>query len=187
MNAYVKGAIGAVIAIIAILSWYLTHSDELPVNKTPESFRLISKLEKEGMEDFALQRLDGSTLRLSDLKGRVVVLNFWASWCNPCVQEFPSMVSLVEKMGGDVVVVAVSGDDQQGDIQAFVKAFGLPRPGFEVVWDKDKKVTELYGVSKLPESFIIGRDFKLARKIVGTEDWANDGAVAYFKSLTTAN
>jgi peroxiredoxin len=93
------------------------------------------------------------------------------------------MVKLVEKFHGDVVVVAISEDEQVEDIGPFVRAFGLPKPGFEVVWDKEKAVMKLYGVGKLPESFIVGPDFKLIRKIVGTENWVSDSALAYFGSI----
>lgn len=183
MNIYLKAGIAALVVVAAVFGWYWKNAAELPVNKTPEGYQLIGKLETEGMQDFSLNRLDGTSLKLGDYKGKVIVLNFWASWCNPCVQEFASMVELVEKMKGEVVVVAVSTDDDRADVEAFLKAFGLPKPNFEIVWDKDKTVMAQYGINKLPESFIVGRDFKLARKVLGLEEWASDGAIGYFKSL----
>lgn len=183
MNAYVKGGIVAVALIIGLYYWYHTNMAELPVNKTPAEFKLITKMENEGVPDFQLERLDGTTLKFSELKGKIVILNFWASWCNPCVEEFPSMIKLVDHFKGDVVVVAVSTDDDRKDIEAFLKAFGLPKPGFEVVWDKNKEVMAQYGINKIPESFLVGKDLKLIRKVLGIENWYSDGAVSYFQGL----
>jgi thiol-disulfide isomerase/thioredoxin len=183
MNVYLRAGLGVLVVAAALVAWYFMNASKLPANQTPEGYKLISTMETEGMPDFSLQRLDGSQLRVSDLKGKVVIVNFWASWCNPCVEEFASMVKLVERFNGDVVVVAISEDEQVEDIGPFVRAFGLPKPGFEVVWDKEKAVMKLYGVGKLPESFIVGSDFKLIRKIVGTEDWVSDSALAYFGSI----
>jgi thiol-disulfide isomerase/thioredoxin len=183
MSKRVIGGVIAVCLVCLIYAAYYFNSGNLSVNRAPGGYQLISNMELEGMIDFELERLDGKQVKLSDYRGKVIVLNFWASWCNPCVQEFPSMVSLVEKMKGDVVIVAIATDDEKQDVEVFLKAFGLPRPGFEILWDKNKKVTEKYNVSKLPESFVVGRDFKLARKIIGAEDWSGQGAIGYFQSL----
>jgi peroxiredoxin len=183
LNAYIKGGIAAVVAAIAIYLVYQANEHKLPANQTPDSFKLLKKMENEGVPDFELERLDGSKLKLSDLKGKLVVVNFWASWCNPCVEEFPSMVLLGDKMKERVVVVAVSTDDNRADIETFVKLFKLPRPGFEIVWDKDKKVMNQYGVAKIPESFIVGTDGKLKRKFIGVENWSSDDALMYFRML----
>lgn len=183
MNAYLKGAIFALIAIAALFVLYKANENKLPVNQSPEVFNLISKMETEGMPDFTLPRLDGSQLQLSSLKGKVLVVNFWASWCNPCVEEFASMVKLADRMHGDLVVVAVSTDENKSDIEPFLKIFGLPRPGFEVVWDKDKKIMQAYGVGKIPESYLVKTDFRLARKILGVEKWDSDEAVRFFQHI----
>lgn len=183
MNAYVKGGILAAILIAGIYGWYRANMATLPVNRPPDDYQLISKMEKEGVPDFTLERLDGSKLTLSELKGKTVIVNFWASWCNPCVEEFPSMIKLVDHFKGDVVVVAVSTDEDRKDIETFLKAFGLPKPGFEVVWDKDKSIMAKYGINKIPESFLVGADMKLIRKVMGTENWYTQGAIDYFSDL----
>lgn len=184
MNAYMKGGIVTIAIAIGIFIWYRTNVGELAVNRSPKDFQLISEMEKSGAPDFSLSRFSGTgEARLSDLRGKVVIVNFWASWCNPCVEEFPSMIKLVESLGGDVIVLAVSTDDEEKDIHAFMKAFGLPRPGFEVLWDKNKSVMNTYGVNKIPESFLIGRDGKLVRKVLGIENWASPDAIDYFKQL----
>lgn len=183
MNAYIKGGIVAFLVAVAAFVFYQANEHKLPANQSPDGFKLLKKMENEAVPDFTLERLDGSKLKLSDLKGKLIIVNFWASWCNPCVEEFPSMVALGEKMKGQVVVVAVSTDDQRADIETFAKLFKLPKPGFEIVWDKDKKIMGTYGVGKVPESFIIGPDFKLRRKFIGTENWASEDALMYFRTL----
>ena len=93
------------------------------------------------------------------------------------------MIKLVEEFKGEVVVVAVSGDDSRDDLESFAKAFGLPKPGFMVVWDRSKSVMDLYGVGKLPESYIDGKEYSLIRTVLGIENWATAGAFEYFRQL----
>ena len=183
MSVYIKGAIAAVIVIAGILAWYFSKEAELPVNVAPAEFKMIDKMEKEGMPEWSLPKLDGQMVKNTDLKGKIVILNFWASWCNPCVEEFPSMLKLVEHFKGEVVVLAVSTDDEQKDIETFTKAFGLPKPNFEVLWDKDKKIRDMHMVEKIPESFLVNKDGKLIRKVLGVENWASKEALSYFQDL----
>lgn len=183
MNVYLKGAVLAALVAGGVFAIYSANVGRLPVNQAPAGFKVIDAMEEKGVPDFELERLDGSKLRLSSLKGKVLVVNFWASWCNPCVEEFPSMVRLADVMGDDVAIVAISTDDDRKDIENFAKLFNLPRKGFEVVWDKDKSVMKSYGVEKIPESFLVGHDMKLIRKVLGVEDWASPRALEYFKGL----
>ncbi len=93
------------------------------------------------------------------------------------------MLKLIKEMKGRVLVVAVSMDDEEKDLRAFLKIFKVPQPGFEVIWDRDKSIGRAYDVGKLPETFIVGADRKLRRKVLGIEDWASPNAMAYFESL----
>ncbi len=183
MNAYIRGGVVVVALAVAGYGFYRSNEAKLPANQSPAAFKLISEMESVGVPDFTLERLDGSKLKLSELKGKMIIVNFWASWCNPCIEEFPSMVALAGKMKGELVVVAVSADEQKSDVKTFMKLFGLPKPGFEVVWDRDKKISDMYGVGKIPESYIVTPDFKLARKILGVEKWDSEDAIQYFKYL----
>jgi len=183
VSAYIKGALGALVLAAVIYGLYTSYEARLPANQSPAAFQVISKMESEGVPDFTLERLDGTKLKLSDLKGKMLIVNFWASWCNPCVEELPSMVRLAEKMKGELVVIAISTDENRKDIETFLKLFGLPKPGFEVVWDRDGKMKDMYAVGKIPESYIVTPDFKLARKILGVEKWDSDEAVQFFQLL----
>ena len=183
MNAYIKGGLVAILIIVGCLTWYYLNQDTLPVNQSPAQFKSLAVMEKEGVPDFALSEIGGGNVKLADYRGKIVIVNFWASWCNPCVEEFPSMMKLIEELKGDVVIVAVTSEESKSDIETFMKAFALPKPNFHVVWDTDKAVMQKYGVEKVPESFLVGRDGKLLRKITGTENWNSPGAVAFFKDL----
>jgi cytochrome c biogenesis protein CcmG, thiol:disulfide interchange protein DsbE len=183
VGAIFGGLAIAALTFAGIVYWYQVNSDQLSVNKSPDSFRYVQRLEKEGPPSFTLPRIDGTSFSLNEMRGKVTIINFWASWCAPCVQEFPSMVKLVKELKGKVQVIAVSNDTDQTDLVNFVKSYELPMPGFEILWDKDGKVRELYGVQKIPESFIIKRDGKLYRKVLGIDDWSEERAVEFFESL----
>ncbi len=176
------GLLFAGFVVVLVASWFYLKN-RFDMDKTPESFQYVAKFEKEGVPAFQLKTVNGADFDFAALTAPVVVINFWASWCDPCVQEFASMLKLVEQMQGKAAIVAVSMDDDQKDLENFLKLFKVPRPGFEVLWDKDKKISALYGVGKLPESFIVGADRRLVRKVIGIEDWATPQAVSYFKEL----
>ncbi len=185
MNAYVKGLIVVVVLVAGLGFWYSQNKDRLTFQTTPTQYSVLDKMEKEGLPAFELPRLDGSTFRMADLQGKVVVLNFWASWCNPCVEEFPSFMELVKKFEGKVVIIAASTDENRDDMTAFLKAFGLPKENIEILWDKDRAVANLFGVGKIPESFIIGKDGKLVRKVAGIDNWVAPGAIEFFEDLVS--
>ncbi|MGP0020436.1 MAG: TlpA disulfide reductase family protein [Candidatus Sulfotelmatobacter sp.] len=116
--------------------------------------------------DFTLESLDGKNMRLSDLRGKAVLLNFWATWCGPCKIETPWLVELQNQYGHDgLQVVGVEmGDDSKDEISKFMKDMGMNYP---VLIGKEA-VGEAYGgVPALPETFFIGRDGKIVDKIIG--------------------
>lgn len=162
--------------------WWLMKT-KYDADQTPGSYEYVSKFEKDGIPPVEAQDLNGKAFDLASVKAPVVIVNFWASWCGPCVEEFPSMLKLVDALDGKVAIVAVSMDDDEKDLRAFTKLFNVPRKGFEVLWDREKKVMNTYAVGKLPESYIVGPDRKLIRKVLGIENWASDNAISYFKSL----
>ena len=116
--------------------------------------------------DFTLQSLDGSSMRLSDLRGKAVLLNFWATWCSPCKIEMPWFIELQKQYGAQgLQIVGVAMDDSsKEDIAKFAKDMGVNYP---VLLGKEE-VGEAYGgVPALPETFFIGRDGKIVDKIIG--------------------
>jgi thiol-disulfide isomerase/thioredoxin len=116
--------------------------------------------------DFTLESLDGKNVRLSDLRGKAVLLNFWATWCGPCKIETPWLVELQKQYGSQgLQVIGVAMDDSgKDDIEKFAKDMGVNYP---VLLGKEA-VGEAYGgVPALPESFFIGRNGKIVDRIIG--------------------
>jgi cytochrome c biogenesis protein CcmG, thiol:disulfide interchange protein DsbE len=187
MRAKLRWGFGFVVFLVVLFGLWWIMKVKFDADVTPESFSYLSKFEKVGVPSIEAVDLLGKPFDLAQVKTPVVIVNFWASWCGPCVEEFPSMLKLVEAMPGQVTIVAVSMDDDEKDLRAFTKLFKVPRPGFEVLWDREKKVMATYAVGKLPESYIVGPDRKLIRKVLGIENWATENAISYFKSLAEKN
>ncbi len=121
--------------------------------------------------DFELPNLGDDTVRLSDFRGKVVFLNFWATWCKPCREEMPSMEVLHQSLQKDgLVVLAVSIDrvTTKQDIPPFVKSLNLTFPILVDSWGQTDKRYKLMGV---PETYIIDQEGVLQEKIIGPRDW----------------
>src|SRR6202165_2642246 len=116
--------------------------------------------------DFSLESLEGKTMRLSDFRGKAVLLNFWATWCAPCKIEMPWFVELQQKYGSQgLQIVGVAMDDSsKEDIAKFAKDMGVNYP---VLLGKEAVGDAYGGVPALPESFFISRDGKIVDKIIG--------------------
>jgi len=116
--------------------------------------------------DFTLESLDGKSVRLSDLRGKAVLLNFWATWCGPCQIETPWLVEFQNQYGSQgLQVVGVAMDDSgKDDIAKFAKDKGVNYP---VLLGKEAVGDAYGGIPALPESFFIGRDGKIVDKIIG--------------------
>jgi len=116
--------------------------------------------------DFSLQALDGTTVHLSDLRGKAVLLNFWATWCGPCKIEMPWFVDLQNQYGSQgLQIVGVAMDDaSKEDIGKFAKDLGVNYP---ILIGKEAVGDQYGGVPALPESFLISRDGKIVDKIIG--------------------
>ena len=118
---------------------------------------------------------------LSGLHGQIVVLNFWATWCAPCVEEVPSLVEMQRRMKGKgVTVLAVSVDADEGAYQRFVKNHNV---NLLTVRDPDQKSNSLYGTSVFPETFIIDRNGVVRRKFIGAVDWTEPEITDYLSKL----
>jgi len=105
-------------------------------------------------------------------KGEVLLLNFWATWCPPCRREIPSMARLHDKYASQgLKIVAVSVDQRRDDLVDFMKEYRMP---FQVLHDADSAVSRQYGVFRYPESFLIDRDGKVIRHLVGAVDWMSE-------------
>lgn len=119
--------------------------------------------------DIAAETLSGRTLRLSDLRGPVVV-NFWASWCGPCVREEPHLVALSKTYDGDVQFVGVNVKDSRANGQAFVHRFGVPYPSW---FDSSASIAGQFGgigPAALPTTLVLDKEHRVAARLFGAVD-----------------
>jgi peroxiredoxin len=141
----------------------------------------IQRLEGTQAPDFTLEEINGQTLSLSDFKGKVVFLNFWATWCHPCKAEMPAMEQLYRRFKKrGLVVVAVNHYEKKGKVMRFIDEGGYT---FPVPLDREGAVSRKYRVSFLPVTFIIDRAGKLAGQVVGMRQWDSASAFKFFEEL----
>ena len=118
--------------------------------------------------EFTVQDSDRS-VKLSDFRGQIVVLNFWATWCPPCVEEMPSLVEMQRRMKAKgITVLAVSVDVDRSAYLQFLKEHNV---NLLTVRDAGQKSNALYGTFKFPETYIIDRNGIMRRKFIGAVDW----------------
>jgi cytochrome c biogenesis protein CcmG/thiol:disulfide interchange protein DsbE len=130
--------------------------------------------------DFTVKDSD-RTVTLSQLKGQVVVLNFWATWCPPCIEEMPSLVRMQQRMQAKgVTVLAVSIDVDEGNYKRFLRDHGV---SLLSVRDPDQKSNSLYGTSKFPETYVIDRGGVVRRKFIGAVDWTEPEIIDFLGKL----
>jgi peroxiredoxin len=125
--------------------------------------------------------LDGRPVQLSSLRGQIVVLNFWATWCPPCVEEMPSLDRLhaqLAPLGG--MVLGVSVDRDEDAFTRFLRDHQIRFPNHR---DPSAAIAVEYGSVMYPETYIIARDGKIARKIIGPQNWDSPDWIAYFQRL----
>jgi thiol-disulfide isomerase/thioredoxin len=131
--------------------------------------------------DFELVDLGGRAVRLSDFRGRVVLVNFWATWCAPCREEMPALGTLAKDLGPlGLTVVAVNHKEGKSVIETFLREGKLT---ILVVMDKDGRVAERYQVHALPATFIVNRQGKVVGTVLGSRDWVGPDARDYLGRL----
>jgi cytochrome c biogenesis protein CcmG, thiol:disulfide interchange protein DsbE len=135
--------------------------------------------------DFPLE-LAGKPAHLSDLRGKIVILNFWASWCPPCVEEAPSLNRLQKYITSrNAVIVGVAADEDHAAYQKFLLDQGISFPTYRDPATRDQKspIAVSYGTSMIPETYVIDRHGKIARKFIGFQQWDSPEMLAYFDTL----
>jgi cytochrome c biogenesis protein CcmG, thiol:disulfide interchange protein DsbE len=162
---------GAVLAFIAFLIFLFAR---------PDYRQGEPSLRGRTAKDFQFT-LNGKPTQLSDLRGQVVLVDFWASWCPPCVDEAPSLNALqaqIARRGG--TVLGVSMDEDESAYETFLKTYQVTFPTFR---DPSKKIETDYGTSMIPETYVIDRNGKIDRKLVGAQDWTSPGMMSYLDSV----
>ena len=133
---------------------------------------------------FELTSVDGSVKKLDDFKGKVILLNFWATWCGPRRDEMPALERLAKAFKDkDFTIVAIAADRGKKAMHTVKEHCKMHNVTFTVLLDPDGKVRKKYEVSALPTSYIIGGDGKLSGKILGARKWDSDDSFTFFESF----
>ena len=128
-----------------------------------------------------LENLRGEQHSLSDYKGKVVLVNFWASWCGPCITEIPSLRDLHGKMAGEAFeILAVNVKEGPFKVHKFSKMVAMP---FPILLDPNGETFDSWGAVVMPTSFLIDSGGHIRRRVVGPLDWAADEVVAEIRAL----
>lgn len=129
----------------------------------------------------ALTDMEGRAHDLAAYRGKVVLLNFWATWCEPCRQEMPSIQRLRDKLAGKpFAALAVNVDEPEARVRVFIKQTGFDLP---VLLDPNKTITRSWGVRILPVTFIVGKDGRVRYRVIGDLDWSSDRVVGLITEL----
>jgi peroxiredoxin len=138
------------------------------------------------LPDFTLPDLQGNLVQLSALRGKVVFINIWATWCPPCVEEMPTMQRLYERFHDrGLVLLAISIDALGAQVVApFMRQYDLT---FPALLDPAGSIEHLYRTSGVPESFVVDKQGRLVEKVVGPRDWAHPQVIRMFERLLAAS
>ena len=166
-----------VLAMVGLLCIVACNKKESGSSAKP-----VVPAENQPAPDVQVSNLNGSSLKLSDLKGKVVMLNFWATWCPPCREEIPSFISLSKKMENrPFQLVAVSIDEGgKPAVESFFQTSGFNLPAYT---DPDNKAAKTYGITGVPETFIINKSGIIVKKVIGPLTWDSPEIVAFLEEL----
>ena len=122
--------------------------------------------------DFELSDLEGRPVALAALRGKVLFVNFWATWCAPCRDEAPSLQKLYARLqprGFEVLAVSIDASSEEGAVRDFVREFSL---AFPILADPKQRAYRSFGATGVPETYLIDADGRLAEKFIGPRDWS---------------
>jgi cytochrome c biogenesis protein CcmG/thiol:disulfide interchange protein DsbE len=131
--------------------------------------------------EFSIKADNGKTITAHDFGGKLLILNFWASWCEPCVQEAPSMQNLATVLGpSGLVVLGISEDEDPKAYKGFLDRFRVTYP---TARDPSKEIRNRYGTVQIPESYLIDAKGRVVEKIVSSTNWSSPQMIEHVQSL----
>ncbi|MEE2789335.1 MAG: TlpA disulfide reductase family protein [Myxococcota bacterium] len=175
-----------IVAVCVVISMHVTSGEERREISLATAIDLNAQLTGGPAPDFSVVRADGSTIQLSQLRGKVVFINFWATWCAPCRAEIPDLEKLAKKMEHvPFEIVAVSSDNSWDDIKTFM---GSTPTKMLIGLDPEKNsVSTRYGTEKLPETYVVDRDGRLRLRFVNVQPWTDERIHRYLEWLATSD
>jgi len=180
-----RNALSAFFAICAALLVFLPRQIEAQVSSEAALALRNANIQVSGQRtdprDFSLALLGGGNASLSSYKGKVVILNFWATWCPPCRAEMPSMETLYQQFNAQgLEILAVDIGEDALMVRQFVKSNGY---NFPILLDSDSKISSIYGIEAIPTTYIIDREGKIIGSVIGSIKWDNPKVIAAFTAL----
>ncbi len=164
------------VGLLAALLTASIHAADAPQTLTPVARRPAAT-------DYVLEDLDGKTQRLSDLRGKVVLVNFWATWCPPCRKELPSMQRLWEKLKSEPFAMhAIDVGEREEEILPFIFATGTELT-FPILLDRDSKALKQWPVIAIPTTFVVDKRGRVAYRSVGGREWDDPTLIEELRRL----
>lgn len=163
-----------IIAVAAILGFAAIF---VTLNKTQQTPQFLTA------SSFTFTDTTGQTHTLTDFKDRIVILNFWASWCAPCIKEFPLLIKAAQNYPDNVTLIALSSDIEESTMNKFIAKYKIPTAhNIHIAFDTNQRITNTYNVTKLPKTFIINQHQEITHHISGA-DWDYDSLENRIKML----
>ena len=161
-----RHALASVLTVVLIFAGVPSFgaSDEDPIWKEASS--------SAPMPDIAIESLDGNTRHLSDLRGRVVLLSFWATWCAPCIAELPTLIAVRSSLGEDAISILAVSEDRGGKDE--VEKFASHHPELASILtalDSGRRVAKALGIGAIPTTILIDRQGREVGRLIGGADW----------------
>lgn len=160
----------ATILLGAGLTFWMDGSLQ-PNNIEPSPVVAVEESAIDRVPSFAFKDMSGKSHDMEDFEGQVVLINFWATWCAPCVIEFPKLIKLAQQ-NPDITIIGLSSDIDDAKIEKFIKKMEKIPSNFIIARDVKRKITtDLFATYKLPETVIVAPDGRIVKKILGDTDW----------------
>lgn len=159
-----------ILILVLAVSINILSSDRTEVKNSSDIKNVLTvKDEGDKAPNFALKSVDGKTVKLSDYKGKIVIIDFWATWCPPCRKGIPDLISIQKEFKKDVVVIGVSLDAEKTikDVPGFIKEYGINYP---IVYGDDKITIDYGGIRSIPTSFVVDKKGNVVDSHIGLVD-----------------
>lgn len=140
----------------------------LASTSTPETYTAPSSIEKVAASNFSASTISGETITLSDYKGKVIFINFWATWCGPCRKEIPDFITLKKTYSDSLEIIGISADDTKEPVVSFVNEHGVNYP---VIMNSPEIQAQFGQIRGIPTTFIIDKNMTIVQKIVGLRSY----------------
>lgn len=174
------------VTALAVAYWAVVYLHPAPIDRVvvDQVTQLNGAIVDRPATPFTLTDLEGRQHSLESLEGSVIFLNFWATWCPPCVEEMPSMRTLSERFRGRPFrMVAVTQDDDMDALVAFLTAAGFTGDEALILRDPDGALARAYGTRLLPETYVIDREGTVVARFMGARDWLSEPSLRLFERL----